>query len=290
MTRLRADLLLLACAAIWGFGFVFQKSVMEDLGIFTFIAARSVIAVVALAPFAMHELQRAATPLPPLFWRCAILGAVAFFIGTMLQQLGIKTASVTNTGFLTSTYIVFTPIAAWLISRIVPPRVVFAAVAVSIAGAWLLTGGSQDDMGQGEILIAASALFWATHMALMGVASVYQRPLTFPLVQFFTMGLAAALPAALLEQPSFADLQGALPELLYIGVLTSALAYAVLALALRFAQPSEAAIILGTESVFGAIAGAAVNADRLSAVSWLGASMILLAALLVQLKPSYSKS
>jgi drug/metabolite transporter (DMT)-like permease len=126
-------------------------------------------------------------------------------------------------------------------------------------------------------------------MALMGYARVDERALTLPFVQFVAMGLAAAPVALLLEDPSYADLEAALPALLYVGVLTSALVFSVLSVALRFSQPAEAVIILGTECVFGAIAGAIVYGDRLSASSWAGAILIVLSALLVQLVPSRRK-
>ena len=38
----------------------------------------------------------------------AIAGGVAFFVAAWLQQAGIVTATVTNTGFLTALYVVIT--------------------------------------------------------------------------------------------------------------------------------------------------------------------------------------
>ena len=61
MNRLNADLILLAAAAIWGLAFLFQKSAMAHVGPLTFIAARSALAAVALAPLAWREHARAGT-------------------------------------------------------------------------------------------------------------------------------------------------------------------------------------------------------------------------------------
>jgi drug/metabolite transporter (DMT)-like permease len=58
MTRLRADLLLLACAAVWGFAFLCQKRAMEHVGPFAFVSIRSVLACLALAPLAYRECRR----------------------------------------------------------------------------------------------------------------------------------------------------------------------------------------------------------------------------------------
>jgi hypothetical protein len=56
--------------------------------------------------------------------------------------------------------------------------------------------------------------------------------------------------------------------------------------ALRPYQPAEAVIILGTGCVLGAIAGAIVHGEHLSPSSWVGATLIVLSAVLVQLVPS----
>ena len=50
MRRIHADLMLLGCAAIWGFAFLFQKSAMAHMGPFLFIACRGLVASLALAP------------------------------------------------------------------------------------------------------------------------------------------------------------------------------------------------------------------------------------------------
>src|SRR5689334_17460533 len=104
MSRLHADIALLFAAAVWGFAFVFQKSAMDHIGPLTFIAARGIVAAIALAPLAIRELRAAPPPARPGFLPIAIWGGAAFFVAAWLQQAGLRTASVTNTGFLTALY------------------------------------------------------------------------------------------------------------------------------------------------------------------------------------------
>ena len=61
----------------------------------------------ARAPPARHARPAAG------FLAIAGWGGVAFFIAAWLQQAGIVTATVTNTGFLTALYVVITPFIAW---------------------------------------------------------------------------------------------------------------------------------------------------------------------------------
>ena len=61
--------MLLTIAAIWGLAFVFQKTAMEHIGPYTFLASRAAIAAVILAPIAYfwEEAGRADQPTPG-FW------------------------------------------------------------------------------------------------------------------------------------------------------------------------------------------------------------------------------
>jgi drug/metabolite transporter (DMT)-like permease len=102
MSRLDADIALLLAAAVWGVAFLFQKSAMDHVGPLAFIAARGAVAAAALAPLAWREHRRSAARAGPAFWAVASWGGMAFFIAAWLQQAGIRTATVTNTSFLTA--------------------------------------------------------------------------------------------------------------------------------------------------------------------------------------------
>ena len=110
MQRLNADLALLLAATIWGVAFLFQKSATSHIGPLTFIAARCALAAVALAPFAWHEGRSTSAPAERRFPAIALWGGLAFFIAAWLQQAGLATATVTNTGFLTALYVVIIPL------------------------------------------------------------------------------------------------------------------------------------------------------------------------------------
>jgi drug/metabolite transporter (DMT)-like permease len=287
MTRLQADFVLLFAAALWGVAFYFQKEAMAHVGPWTFIAARSALAVLVLTPLAVLEFRRHAAPAPGPLRRIAIFGGVAFLLAAFLQQDGLRTASVTNTGFLTSLYVVFTPLVAWLLSSVAPPRIVWPAIALSFAGTWLLGGGTIGGLGPGETMVMASALFWATHCVVTGKAAMFHRPLTFTAVQFAVVTVAATAAAGLLESPSLEGLTAAASPILFVGLVSTALTFTLFAIAIRHTTPPEAAVLLSTESLFAASAGAMLLDERLSPMSWLGAGLMITAVLLVQLGPRW---
>jgi drug/metabolite transporter (DMT)-like permease len=284
MPRLNADLALLLAAAVWGVAFLFQKSAMDHVGPLAFIAARGALAAVALAPLTWREHARAsAGSAGPAFWAVAISGGVAFFVAAWLQQAGIRTATVTNTSFLTALYVVLTPLVAWAWSGKAPGAAVWPAVALSTLGTWLLGGGGTlGQLGYGDWLVALSALFWAIHVVITGLAAPFGRPVGFTAIQFAVVAALAAVGSALTETTTLAGLAAAAPDILYVGLLSSALTFTILTVALQYTPPSEAAVIVSMETVFAALAAYLVLGERLSAMGWLGAALILLATLLLQ--------
>ena len=283
-TRLNADIALLFAAAVWGLAFVFQKSAMDHIGPLAFIAARGAIAALALAPLALREHRRAPSSGDSSgFWTIAVSGGAAFFVAAWLQQAGIRTATVTNTGFLTALYVVITPFIAWGWSGKIPSPVVWPAVALSAVGTWLLGGGTLAAFSQGDQLVALSALFWATHVVVTGRASIYGRPIAFTAVQFAVVSSLATVGCALIETTTLEGLRGAAVDIAYVGLLSSALTFTLLTVALQHTPPSEAAVIVSMETVFAALAAYMLLGERLAPIGLAGAALILAATLLLQL-------
>lgn len=288
MTRLTADALLLLAAVIWGIAFLFQREAMAHLAPCQFLAARGFVAAAVLAPFAWREVIRkgdtnAATLVPVL--RTGLAGGVLFFIAGALQQYGLVTASVTNTGFLTGLYVVITPLILWLALGKPPTVYVWMAVAMAFAGTWLLGGGSLAGFKFGDWLVAMCAVFWAMHLLVTDGAAVKRHPVLFTTIQFAALGLIAFAGGVLFEPTDRVDLIGAIPAIAYTGLLSTALTFTILAIAMRHTPPAEAAILVSTESVFAAIGAAVVLGERLSPIGMIGAAMMFGATVLVQLAP-----
>lgn len=292
MSRITADLLLLACAAIWGLSFLFQKSAMAHVEPMTFVAARSIVAAMVLAPLAWFECRRATNEVP---WKRLValsaLTGVAYTAGGVMQQAGIVTTSVTNAGFLTALYVVATPFVSYAITRHALTPAVWVSAALSFVGTWLLSGGSLSlsalsDFRQGDMLVAGSALFWALHVVLIGLGAPLLRPITFMAIQFSIAGVLCLIGALLGETISIAALSAAAFDIVYVGVLAGALTFTVFTIALRATSPTEAVVVLSSEMLFAALAAWWVRGEQLTSAGFAGAAAILAAILIVQLSRS----
>jgi drug/metabolite transporter (DMT)-like permease len=161
--------------------------------------------------------------------------------------------------------------------------VVWPAVALSALGTWLLGGGTFEAFSQGDLLVAISAVFWAVHVVVTGHAAPFARPIAYTAVQFAVVALLAGAGSALLEDATLDGFLAAAPEIAYVGLLSSALTFTLLTVALQYTPPAEAAVIISMETVFAALAAYLMLGERLPPMGWAGAALMLSAILMLQI-------
>ncbi len=289
MNRLRADLLLLLTAFIWGTAFVAQKFANDGMPPITFVGARFLLSAVVLLPLMLLEAHRPQPPLSRRDWIQAGLIGLALFAGSSLQQVGLLTTSATNSGFLTALYVVFVPFTVWAIAGQRPRALVLTACLVSIAGAWLLADdGQAKHWRAGDLITVVSDLGWALSITLIGVfMQRTHRPFFLAFVQYSitaVLGLGAGL---LFEPASWSGTWAVFPALLYAGLLSGGAAYTFGIIAQRHTPAAEAALIMCLESVFAAFAGALFLHERLTLLASVGCLLILLGVVLVEVGPAF---
>lgn len=281
MTRTKADLLVLFAALIWGVAFYFQKSAMSHIGPLLFLGLRAILAAAALFPFALREWQASPTATPPIR-PFALLGGTVFFTAAALQQVGIVTATVTNTSFLTALYVVVTPFLLWLLRHEWPGPRIWLASGLAFIGIWALGGGTIGAFSAGDMLIAVSSVAWSLYMVVTSASGKLAKPMQYTFIHFLVVA-ALALPCAFyFEKVDGAAIADAALPLLYVGILSSAFTFALMANVVRYIPASRASILLSTEVLFGAASGFIMLGERLSPIGWAGAALMFIAILMIQ--------
>ncbi len=286
MSRLQANLVLLLAGAIWGMGFIAQSTAMDSIGPFMFIALRFALATIVVLPFSFFEARKAEQPLQRSDWKGFIWIGLTLFAGMSAQQLGLLTTTVTNSGFLTGLYVVFTPILTVLVLRIPPHFIVWPGAVLSMTGIYLLSNGNLSDLRAGDLLTILCALFWAIQVILIGkFGKQSARPLTLSVVQFAVCTVLGLGTALVVETVDTLSIMAALPEILFAGIFSSGLAFTLQVVGQRYTSASQAAIFLSSEALFAALFGALLLGDRLSTIGYLGCLLMFASILLVELVP-----
>lgn len=287
MTRSTANLLLLFAAAIWGSAFVPQQTAMRAVSPMWFLIARYAVTLVVLAPFVWREARRAtARPSPRVIVLLVAIGTI-FALGNMLQQSSLLLTSVTNAGFLTSLYLIFTPFAAMALTHERPGTAVWPAAVLGLVGAWFLSGGLDGNLGVGDAMLTVSAVLWALQIVLVGMV---MRLSDRPMLMVATQGAILMLASIAFEfgrgPVPLSGFVTAAPEILATGLLSGVVAYSIQAVAQRHTQASDAAVIYAIEAPFAALGGCLFLGDRLEPSQWGGAAAIFAAVVLVAWWPA----
>ena len=289
MTRIQANLLLLAVALIWGSAFVAQAHGTEHLGSFTFTGIRFLLGVCVVAPLALRDLRliarRTVKPAQRDMAGVLMLGLL-LALGAVFQQIGITGTTVTNAGFLTALYVPLVPLISWLIMRARPHWSVWPASAGCLVGTWMLSGAGSLSLGVGDAWVIASSLFWALHVIFVGrVADRLAAPFLVACGQFLVAGVACMIWAALTETITLAAIREAMVPILYTGIISVGFAYTGQVVAQRYADAADAAIILSAETLFAALFGFLLMGDRLGSMGAAGCALIFASIIAVQLLP-----
>ena len=173
MSRLRADLILLSVALIWGSAFVAQNLGMRAVGPATFTGARFLLGALIVLPLAWRERgQLRATGVHfdrADLWSWLGLGGLLFF-GAAFQQIGMVSTSVTNARFFTALYTPLVPLLGWLLFRHAPHWSIWPAGIACVVGTFLLGGGEFSLLSRGDLWVILSAVFWGGHVLLVGMS------------------------------------------------------------------------------------------------------------------------
>ena len=285
MSHMSAHLLMLLAAFIWGTTFIAQTTGMETIGPMGFTMARYMIGAVAVLPLALYEARSISLishmKSSPKQMRQAIGLGVLMFGGIGFQQTALQYTQVANAAFLTALYVPCVPLLAWLMfrTRIVPK--IWIGLMLSIAGSYMLSGGTDVQAQWGDILVIAGALFWAGHIVLIGVVTqTIKAPFQLAFLQsVICAGLAGILTYSF-EKPDFADFLPVMPELIYAGFFSVGIAYTLQLVAQRYASATLAAFILSLEAVFAALSGWILLGQTLTTLALIGCITIFIAVLL----------
>ena len=285
--QIRATLILLTAAAIWGLAFVAQRVGMDHLGPFTFNGIRFALGGLSLLPLIWFFRRQppVASPagrLPVL--PTGVIAGLILFTAASLQQVGILDTTAGKAAFITCLYIVLVPLAGLLMKRRIS-RSVWLGCGLSLAGLYLLCIREDFTIGRGDLLELIGALFWTVHILYIDQVSRRVDTLKLAAIQFATCSALSAVVAVATETAASAEavLAAAVP-LLYGGFGSVGVAYTLQIIGQKNASPAHAALVLSLETVFAAVGGFLILNEILGSRELAGCALMLAGMLLSQYK------
>lgn len=279
----RATLLLFATTILWGSSFFTMMWGMEGMarrlgpaaaphGFLFLRFALSLIVQGLVFPLAVRNLSK----------RIVVAGVVLslpFYAGFVLQVMGLGHTTSTISAFLTSLFVVITPLLGRLFFRETLAASTLLGAAVSLGGVYVLTDPA-GGLGRGEILTLLCAVAFAFQIQMTNVITRDHPPEAITFVQFscavlysgVTVGAMGVAPGELFRSLGERHVAWTVA---WTAVACSVVAMGVLNRFQRDIPATRASVLYMMEPVFAAILAVVFTNEAMTGRKILGGAIIL---------------
>ena len=302
--------MLLLGSVVWGAAFVAQRVGMDHLGPFSFNGIRMLLAGVVMIPVtalierknALRNRQSDSTAElmdrredepqrvdPKDQRRAGLLCGFMLFAASSLQQMGLVTTTAGKAGFITALYVVLVPVAAWLLFKKNPGRIIWLGVALAVFALYLLcmpAGGFS--LQSGDLLLLGCAACYTVQILCVDYYAPKVSGVRLARDEFLITGVLSMLIAVFTETIAWEGIREALIPILYSGIMSGAVGFTLQIIGQRDTDPTIASLLMCLESVFAVLTGAIVLGEKMTVRETAGCILMFFAVILAQLSPVIS--
>lgn len=295
--NLKGSLILALAALIWGMAFVAQNQISDTVPTFTVNACRSFIASIFLFIFwKITNLKTKECFIPKdrngkkQYLYAALMCGTFLAVAMNLQQFGIAlypkgAPAETHAGFLTVLYVILVPIFSVVLRKKVGLFVWCGGILATVGIYMLCLANGLEAFYFADIIIFCCSIAFALQILAVDKYVGLTGGVKLSIMQFFVVGIISTVCALIfdLKTLSFTDLlNGALP-ILYLGIMSSGIAYTLQIVGQKYAEPSVASIVMSFESVFAVLGGVIFSHSSLSPNEIIGCVVMFAAIIVAQL-------
>ncbi len=285
----KADLLLVMSTFFWGSSYYLSDFCMSELSPMSLNAFRFVSGFLILALIfhkRMRKLNRK-TLFYSLIVGFALTGTYIFY------GYGITMTSLSNAGFLCALAVLFTPILNLIVYRIIPDHKFLPSMILCVTGLALLTLGDGLSLNLGDIFCLVESLCYSIDLLITekAVKDPEVDALGFGICQLGVVGILSIVFALLFEEFTLPSSPQVFSVALFLGIFCSGITFAIQSVQQQYTSANHVGLIFTLEPVFAAIVSYVVVGERLSTRGYIGAALMLVSLVLmeVDLPISFSK-
>jgi len=278
--KLWANLALLATAAIWGSGFVFQKFATEELGSWFIVASRFTIAGIITGLMTRKKWH--------LIDKDYIIGGLwiggTVAIGTWLQVAAmVLGTSPGKSAFLTAAYCVMVPFLAWIVMKERPRKNHLAAAVICLIGIGLISLNGSGGMTLGDGMTLLCSVMFGINLICISKYSRGRDPMLLTMLQIVVCAAFGWVGLIFEGMPETISMNAA-GNILYLAVFSTAAALSFQTFGLKHTNPTVATIVLSLESVFGVLFSVLLYGEAITLRMGIGFAVVFAAVILSELE------
>ena len=274
-SKLTLYIAMISIAAVWGSSFVVMKDSLERQNVFSFLSSRFILAALLMFLYKPGMFRG----LTNKFISRGIIAGILLGSGYIFQTYGLTKTTVSNTGFITGLYLVFTPLISLIILKRHVLKIQWLAVIVATIGLFFISYNGVT-IGLGEILVLISAFIYGAHFVALGEWSDGKNTYALTFIQVATV-------AALTSIFAFKDGFQMAPDstvwlaILYTAFFATFIGFLIQTKAQSVMSATVASVLLATETPFAVFFGLYFHSDPLTLRIITGGSLVMAAMALV---------
>lgn len=266
---------LLATTAIWGGSFLIMKDSLERQNVYSFLATRFVLA--SLIMFAFNP--KSLVGLNKVFIKRAVFAGMLTSGGFIFQTFGLTQTTVSNTGFITGLYLVFTPLIAWLLLKHKITKAQWGAVLVATMGLYLIAYNGIS-VGVGEILVLVSAVMFAAQIVAVGEWSDGKNSYPLTLIQIMVAAVVFSI-FTIKDGYQLPPDSSVWSAVIFTAVFATFFGFLIQVRAQAVMSATVAGVLLAMETPFALFFGLYFDNDPLTLRIMSGGTLVMLAMAMV---------
>jgi drug/metabolite transporter (DMT)-like permease len=268
----------LGAASIWGGMYVVSKVVLEIIPPFSLVTLRLVLGAITLAIVLLIRGYPRITKRQVL--QFLGVGFVGYGVSLSLQFLGTKLSTAANGSLVTSATPAFVLLFAWMLlkERITGRRMLalFLATLGVIAVIDPRSAQLDPELFLGNLFLIGAAITWALYSVLVRKVTQNADVMLFSLLAFIG-GLPVSAPAGAWELSTVGVGEitlGVLGGVLFLGIISTALAMVLWNTAFAYVDASLASLTFFAQPVVGTLLGWLFLHERITPLFLLGGILI----------------
>lgn len=276
-------LALLLTTLIWGATFPATKAVLEQIPPLSFLFLRFLLGAALAGLYLLLLSRRVSCDRAVL--RASAIATGWLFLGYVLQTVGLRSTSASNSAFITTLYVVFVP----LILRRFGVRS-WIATGIATVGLWCLVRPTAA-VNVGDLMTLGCALAFAAHIACLERFTREVDATSLFVWQLIAMS-GLMLVAMVWEQPpasAFAPTIVLIIGLAVTGGLAT-LAFAIQMWAQQLIPAQQVALLFALEPAYAAWLSWYFLGESLDWQGWIGSGLILTGVIVGSLEPGRNES
>lgn len=274
---------LLLATLIWGLSFVLMDLALGTLQTMFILAIRFSGAAVIMLIIGCRELKK----LDKKYIGGGVLMGVLLLTSYIFQTYGLAHTTPGKNAFLTSVYCIIVPFLAWFVEKKKPDRFNVIAAFVCVGGIGLISLKSDLSVGLGDGLTLVGGFFFAFHILACSHFIKGRSAILMSMIQFATAGILAWVGTLVFEPfPTSISLQAGL-NLAFLTLMPTALCLFLQIFGQKHTPPSQAAIIMTLEAVFGVVASILLTGELMSFKLFCGFLLTFAAVIISETKLSF---